>query len=231
MKRTRIYFLMFGVGLLVLFGLIFQEFLYANIILPSATVVWILLRVFILSIDQQYYWGLLILVVAGFTIFRIAQNLKNNQPIVVQVTNPTVDGVTQWRQALLFSGQAHGEINSVKRELIWLLTMVYASQQQGVVNYRVREALEQGEIPLPEEIYRFLFSGAAVSPRKSLFKHPLGAVQDWLDTIRSYPHKWMRRWSGRETADYYLAIDKALSVMETSLEIKHDHDPFNPNQH
>ena len=53
--------------LIILFvGLLFWPFVLDDIIAPASLVVWILLRIFVLSIDQKYYWGAAIFITAFF---------------------------------------------------------------------------------------------------------------------------------------------------------------------
>ena len=54
--------------IILLFGMFFWPFILNNIITPIALAVWLLLRIFVLSIDQKYYWGAIIFVVVSFSI-------------------------------------------------------------------------------------------------------------------------------------------------------------------
>ncbi len=77
MKNARRYLPMLIVlGLLLLLtALLFEPFVMDKILVPLAAAIWLLLRIFVLSIDQIYYWiGLIGL---GFTIviFRTIHHL------------------------------------------------------------------------------------------------------------------------------------------------------------
>ena len=47
-------------------GVLFWPFILTNIINPTALVVWLLLRLLVLSIHQKYYWTAIIFVVLVF---------------------------------------------------------------------------------------------------------------------------------------------------------------------
>jgi hypothetical protein len=76
------------------------------------------------------------------------------------------------------------------------------------------DALERGEIPLPEHIHAFLF------PDKQ--KKSVRSLNKLIQSIRAAPRKWMRRWTGQDTAECYRMIDEVLCFMEESMEMKDD---------
>lgn len=58
--------------LLTLFvGLLFWPFILNDIITPASLVVWLLLRIFVLSIGQKYYWAVIIFLTAFFLYRRL----------------------------------------------------------------------------------------------------------------------------------------------------------------
>ena len=67
------------VMLILLVGMLFWPFILNEIIKPIALVVWLLLRIFVLSIDQKYYWGAIIFVVVVF-LFRLLSQDTNTVP-------------------------------------------------------------------------------------------------------------------------------------------------------
>ena len=74
--------------------------------------------------------------------------------------------------------------------------------------------------PCPEHIHTFLFPDEPEKSKRSLEK--------LIQSIRTAPRKWIRRWTGQETAEHYRMIDEVLSFMETSLEMKNDDGKFTP---
>jgi hypothetical protein len=215
-------------GFILFLGLVFWQFLLANLILPVATVFWLLLRIFVLSIDQQIYWWLLISLVLFLAIFRVYSRPETVQPYQPLDSNQTLDSVHHWRNAILSNAREGRESNTLKRDLMWLLTSMYSTGQQSYAHYEIKEALEQRQIPLPESVFGFLFSSEPEKPRPTFFQNPVRTFKQILQSIRLETNKKIRRWSGHEAAEYYRGIDEVLTFMETTLEINHDDDPIIP---
>ncbi|MCL4562214.1 MAG: hypothetical protein M1281_16580, partial [Chloroflexi bacterium] len=212
-------------ALLLFLGLVFREYLLANIVMPLATVVWLLLRIFVLSIDQQvYWWGLIALTatLALIRLFRSASKVEDEQP---RDPNPALKRVTYWRTFIQLNTHEPKEKDSFRRELMWLLTSMYSSRQPGHANYEIQEAFKERQIPLPEAVYNFLFAGSPAAPRQSFWRDPLGYSRQLLQALHQTYRKWMRRWTRREAAEYYQAIHEVLTMMESSLEISYDDKP------
>ncbi len=205
----------FFITIILLCGVFFWPFILKNIIEPTSLAVWLLLRIFVLSIDQKYYWGAIIFVVAVF-LFRI---LPRDQAIIrseyLPDSNATIKTVEYWH--FLFIPTEYDD-KTLKRELTHLLLSLYASKQRTSTNYILYDSLQKGELPLPEHIHTFLFSD---NPRKSKW-----SVNNLIQSVRNTLRKWMRRWTGQETAEHYRMIDEVLSFMETSMEMKNDDGKF-----
>ena len=200
---------------IILFAvLLFWPFILSNIIKPIALVVWVLLRILVLSIDQKYFW-MAIVFVAVFFLFRL---LPQEQPVVESdtylETNATIKSIGYWRILLTYNDQNIREEKILRRELLQLLTSLYASKQHSSTNFDIYDALQRGEIPLPENIRAFLFSE---EPHKSE-----GSIKKFFQAIQKTPRKWIRQWTGQEKAEHYRTIDEVLCFIETSLEIKND---------
>ena len=199
-------------AILLLAGLLFWPFIFSNILQPVALVVWLLLRILVLSIDQKYFWYALVFV-AAFFIFRVLSHGRETaQPEVYIQSNATLDNIEYWR--VRFAGDSHNvwDEKTLKRDLLHLLTSCYASNQNTLHNFDIYQALEQGELPLPEHIHDFLFSQEPPKP-----DHSIGR---FFRSIRDTPRKWIHRWTGQEKAEQDQRIAEVLSFMETSLEIK-----------
>jgi hypothetical protein len=224
-KSRRILFFVLFAGLLLFLGLVFRQLLLANVLVPVATVVWLLLRIFVLSIGQEVYWWALIVLIVVLALFRLLRASGTIEPHQVTQSNATLERVRHWQDSILSNVHETGDDHTFKRDLSWLLTSLYTSRQQGFANFQIREALQQHEIPLPERVYCFLFADDPVAPRQNFFKHPVRASIQLLDSMRMAPRRWIRKWTGRDTAQYYDAIDELLTLMETSLEMKSDEDP------
>jgi hypothetical protein len=224
MNKTGVCSYFFCLWVHPILGLVFRSFL-ANLILPVATVFWLLLRILVLSIDQQVYWWLLISLVIFIAIFRVVSRPETVQPYQPLDSNQLLDSVHHWRTSILANAKEGGENNTLRRDLMWLLTSMYSSRKQGSAHYEIKEALEQHQILYPETIHAFLFSNAGKS-RQNFLHNPVRIPGPSIHQTGN-PKK-IRRWSGREAAEYYRAIDEVLAFMETTLEIKYDDDPIGP---
>jgi hypothetical protein len=206
----------------LLLGIFFWPFILDNIINPTALVIWLLIRMFILSIDQKYYWGAIIIVVFVMLFRLLAQELITDPSGDSPTANEAISNIAHWRSIFIIADDGVRDEKFLKQKLINLLLSFYASKQHTSTNYLLYEALQRGELPLPEHIFTFLFP---YEPEKS--KRPLSKL---LQSIRTAPRKWMRRWTGQETAEHYEMIDEVLRFIETSMEMKNDEGKFKPNK-
>ena len=209
-------------AILLLAGLLFWPFILINIIQPTALVVWLLLRILVLSIDQKYFWCALIFVAAIF-VFRVISHARATvQPEVYLQSNATLDNIEYWR--VRFAGNSHNvwDEKTLKRDLLHLLVSCYASNQNTSNNFDMYQALEQGDVTLPEHIRNFLFSQEPWKTDRS--------IKSFFRSTREIPRKWIHRWTGQEKAEQYQRLAEVLSFMETSLEIKNDDRKFSHNE-
>jgi hypothetical protein len=203
------------VAAIILFaGMLFWPFILNNIIKPIALVVWILLRIMVLSIDQKYFWGVIVFVAAIFLFRFLPLEQSAIQLNAYPETNATIRTIGYWRILFTFNDQDVRDEKTIKRELLHLLTSLYASKQRTSTNFGVYDALHQGEIPLPEHIHTFLFSKEQ--------QESGNPIKKLLRSIQKTPRKWICLWTGQEKAEHYKMIDEVLCFMETTLEIKND---------
>ena len=211
---TSILFIM----LILLFGMFFWPFILSNIIEPTSLVIWLLLRIFVLSIDQKYYWGAIIFVVVVF-LFRL---LPQDQAVIQSEdyldSNATIKNIEYRRTLFTLTQYDSHDQETLKRELIHLLLSLYASKQRTSTSFILYDALQKGALPLPEHIHSFLFPD---EPKKSKW-----SLNKFIQSVRTAAQKWMRRRTGQETAEHYRMIDEVLSFMETSMEMKNDDGKF-----
>jgi len=204
--------------LLTLFvGLLFWPFVLNNILVPTAHVVWVLLRIFVLSVDQAYYWVAIILLTAFFLYSRL---LPQPQPTIstenFQNSNETMRTIGYWQSLFTATDQNIQAEKALKKEMARLLISLYAPKQRDLVYYQLYDALRQGELPLPDQIHAFLF---LEEPREA----------GLLQRLRHTPRQWLRDWTGQAAAEHDQMIDDVLGFIETSLEMKNDEGKFNPN--
>jgi hypothetical protein len=204
-------------------GMLFGPFILNEIIAPVSVVVWLLLRLLVLSIDQKYYWGGIIFVVVFFLVRFLPQGQSELLSDESPDSNAVMKTIGYWRNLFILTDQHVQDEKTLKRELIRLLLSFYATKQQTTANFWLYEALERGEIFLPEQIRPFLFPEEPQATNRSLKKR--------LQSLRNAPQKWIRRITGQETAEHYRMINEVLSFMETALEMKNDDGKFNLNQH
>ena len=218
-----------GFSLLVILfmGLLFWPFILNEIIIPTSLAAWVLVRIFVLSVDQEYYWVAIVFIAAVFLYLRL---LPPPHPTIqsedFQHSNAAMRTLDYWRSLFNLTDQRVQDDQVLKKELAHLLLSFYATKQRTSADFRLYDALQQGKIPLPEQIHAFLFPEEP-QPAGSLIANIRGLVQ----SIRNTPRKWIRRWTGQETAERYRMIDEILCFMETSLEMKNDDGKFNPHQH
>lgn len=223
MDRSRRLVLLFLLTAIVLFiGLLFWPFIERNIIQPTAMVIWFLLRILVLSIHQRYFW-VAIIFAAFLVLFRILYQAQSApQPSAFLETNTTLINIGYWRGLFMYSGQDVQEDKNLKRQLIYLLTSLYASKQGTLNDFRIQDAMRQGTIPLPGKIHAFLFPQEPVSG---------GPLQKFFQSIRQTPRSWIRQWTGQEKAEHYQMIEEVLNFLEASLEIKHDDRKLTQDKH
>lgn len=202
-------------------GILFWQFILNEIIQSISIVVWLLLRILVLSIDQKYYWGAIIFIAAFFIYRFVPQQPNAVEPGDPPDSNSTLRTVGYWRNLFTFTDQHSLAKKNLKRELVRLLIAFYATKQRTTANFRLYEALQQGDLPLPEHIHTYLFFEEPEGTKRSLEKR--------IQSIRMAPQQWIRRLTGQETVEHNQMIDEVLCFMETELEIKNDNGKFNPN--
>ena len=211
-RRVVIAFLIAGVVLFL--GMLFWPFIVKDIIEPITLVVWLLLRILVLSIHQKYIWYVVIFA-AFFFLFRfLPQEQSDIQSSVSREPNTTILNIAYWRNLFIYNGQNVREEETLRRELTYLLTSLHASHQSTSNNFLIHDALQKGEIPLPGHIHAFLFSQELPASG--------GLLKRFSQSIRKTPQKWIRQWTGQEKAEHFQMIAEVLNFMETSLEITHD---------
>jgi hypothetical protein len=205
----------------LLAGVLFWPFILNEIIKPISIVVWLLLRILVLSIDQKYYWGAIIFVAAFFIYRFLPQQQSVIEPDDSQDSNSTLKTIGYWHNLFTFVDQHLLEEKNLKRELVRLLIAFYATKQNTTANFRLYEALQQGELPLPKHIHAYLFPEEPPNTKNSLKKR--------IQSVGNAPQKLIRRVTGQETVKHNRIIDEVLGFMETELEIKNDNGKFSPN--
>jgi hypothetical protein len=222
-SRQLVVFVFFLLAILLV-GMIFWPFILNEIIAPTSLTVWVLLRIFVLSIDQKYFWVGIILI----TSFILYRSLLPRIPPPIQTydfhkPNETMRSIDYWNRLFIVIDKKVQDEKTIKKELAYLLLTLYTPKQRALTGFRLYNALQNGQIPLPENIHTFLFPEELQGSERS--------IKGLLQSIQKTPMKWIRRWTGQEAAEHYRMIDEVLGFIETYLEIKNEQRKSISNKH
>jgi hypothetical protein len=207
-------------GLFLLVGFSFPSFVQDNFITPIALVLWLCWRI-LQSVDQQVYWVALIFVVVIYSLIRLYRwvlGMDTFEQTQSLDSNAALERISSWRTSILLTGFQIDSSNRLGRNLANMLADLYASKQLHVAPHEIYSALEQRQMPLPEPIYTFLFPAQSSGAKRS--------IKQILYNLRDIPRKQIRRWTGREKAEYYQLLDQVLKFMESVMENEHDDKHF-----
>ncbi len=203
-RISRFALFIFILGTILFLGLVFSAWVVPNVVQPGAETIWLFLRVFILSVDQVYYWNLLSIVVAIWVIYRLT---RRKPPVPLEedtVENEATGNLKSWQEALVLSKHDHSERNIARDKLLQLLISHYASRQQSPNALDIRQDLEGRRLSLPDSVYNFLFPSESQRPIKPSIRAPYHAVRRWYCRI-----------SGQEEAVFNKMIDELIDFMKT----------------
>jgi hypothetical protein len=236
MRRPRpVLSIVIAAASLVLLGLIFRRELLDYLIAPFAIALWWLLRMTVLAIDQEIYWVMLLLLIgliAAWRLVRWGTSGQDSFGVEPQpASNQTLNRVLFWERQL--RAEITGTIapGTSRRELKWLLVSIIGSERRRMAPFQIDGALRQRGIPLPDSIYAFLYGDGAPAQRPGFAEDPIGFLVELAHSIRHAPARLLRRWSGRETADFRRSVEDILALMETMLEMNHDAEPNDAPPH
>jgi hypothetical protein len=202
-------------GMVILACIIFEPFVMNEILVPIGAAIWLLLRIFVLSVDQVYYWVGLIVLGFVFVVFRFIHHLINHPAPLRMQSSPdpslALMNAEAWRNRIELAAGGSAEQAILKRELAWLLVSMYTHRRAGSAYLEVYEPLRQRKIPLPDRVWSFIFE-----------KEPPERKPGLVRSIRAAFQTRLQKWSGRETAEYYQAVAEVLTFLETSLEMNDD---------
>ena len=211
-------------GAVLVYALCNPQLVLQGIVLPSATALWLILRTFVLSIDQGiYWWGLIALVVFGSFVF-LLRGEDSRSSTHSSAPRAAWDPSRRWKDSVLLGRSSAPSRDTFRQNLAWLLASLYASPRPGGEQYQVRGDLQEGRIPIPPGVHDFLFASTLPrDPSPSFFANPRAcgraAVESFLDKVRN------RFRSRTRAAEYARSAAEVLSFMETQLEMTHELDP------
>ena len=219
-SRRIVLIIAFILGLFLLVGFSFPSFVQDNFITPLALVLLLCWRI-LQSVDQQVYWIALIFAVMMYALIRLYRSILG--PDTFEQTqsrdlNAALEQIRNWRTSIRLTDFRIDRSNilarNLARSLAKMLAAVYASKQLHVTQYEIYSALEQREMPLPEPVYTFLFPAQSSGAKRS--------IKQILRSLRDVPRQRIRRWTGRERAEYYQLLEQVLKFMESVMENEHD---------
>jgi hypothetical protein len=197
-------------GLVLLAGAIAWPHLLAGVIAPAAQLAWLLLRLTFLSVDQHFYWFALLLALPLFLGRSLLLDAGPTPPRPAPGAPPAGLAAT-WRRRLEQARLGAWDLALVRGDLLSLVVSCQALQRDLEADFRIREALRDRQLPLPDPVHAFLFPPPP-PPAGGLRRLPLRA--------RAALRGALRAWTGREAADQRRAIAAVLSFLETSLELE-----------
>ena len=219
-SRRTVLTIAFILGLFLLVGFSFPSFVQDNFITPLALVLLLCWRI-LQSVDQQVYWIALIFAVMMYALIRLYRSILGSDTFEQTQSvdlNAALEQIRNWRTSIRLTDFKIDRSNILAHNLATMLAAVYASKQLHITQYEIYSALEQREMPLPEPVYTFLFPAQASGAKRS--------IQQTLRSLRDIPRQRIRRWMGREKAEYYHLLDQVLKFMESVMENEHDNKRF-----
>jgi hypothetical protein len=217
-RRVLIIALILGPFLLI--GFMFPSFIQDNFVTPIALVLLLGWRI-VESIDQQIYWYLLICAAALYAfirLYRLVQMPDTFEQTRSPDSNAALEQINYWWISLRLTDFRRDRSGGLQRSLAHMLAASYASKQLHVTQYEIYDALEQRQLPLPEPIYTFLFPAQSSGAKRS--------IKQLLRDLRDIPRRQIRRWTGREKAEYYQLLEQVLKFMESVMENDDDDQRF-----
>ena len=212
--------ILLGLGLFL--GFLFWDFILANVVTPIALILLLFWRV-ILSVHQAFYWGAVVVLAVGLAFYRLFQGIELEDRPAASTPNSVLKDIGFWRLSLQLASEGGSSGTSLKSDLRSMLVELYVAKQPDASHLAILDALRCRQLPLPDSLYRFLFVDEGQASQLSW--------RERLQRLAARPGGWIRHWTGHDKADYYRALEEALTFMETLMEIKNGNDYFDPSKH
>jgi hypothetical protein len=196
----------------VLAALLFGPAVLEGVIKPMAMGIWVLLRIFVLSVDQAKLWTFLTLFLFLFLFlflaYRAARAMLDASPgpgaeSAEPDKNATLGDIEYWKYMFAETPRDDREYGLAQRELAKLLLSAYASRERVVNDFALHNDFKSRKIPLPESVYSFVFDDGRIASRSRL-------------------RAWLRRVSGRDRVEYRRSIGQYLEFLNSYMEISDD---------
>ncbi len=210
-RRTALVILTLGLVLLV--GIIFRQFILDVFVTPLAVVFWLFWRLAI-TVDQAIYWGFLILAILAYLAVNSQSHNENIEQSDGSAINAVLENVKYWQMAIGLNFDDLDRPNILKSNLGKLLATVYTLKQPGTTFMEIYEQLKSRQLDVPEKICAFLFPETKIGGRRP--------IMQVLRSLVQAPARWLRHWSGRDVAEYNQMIAEVITFMESLMEMDHD---------
>lgn len=196
--------LLLGPGLFLGLLIYFRSFLITNIFEPIAILFWALWRI-ITSVDQNYYWTILILI-SAMLLIRFLPLKRNTSRLAYRAEQRLPNRVEDWLRLMKNACDGTDETEYLRDSLKRLLVSIYQAEQSHSLN------TDEGSMPeaalLPETVHRFLF--------------PVKGKHDYRLQILLFTPKWIRRRVSKVFQIDNSPIEETLAWMESMMEINND---------
>ncbi len=147
--------LLLCLGLFLALGVVFRSFFMDNLVRPIALVVWAAWRI-LASVDQQLYWGLVILtcLILGCRMIPadgpgIEDDLKTREP-------QTRIGYEAWLSTLTFTEKGSPALETMRQRLKRLLVSVVVQTERMTAD-EAEEMIRAGHLPISRKSLAFVF--------------------------------------------------------------------------
>lgn len=200
-----------GAAALALVAL-FWPWIRAGVVEPLALVCWILLRLFVLSLDQHLYWFLLLAAAPVLLAVLLHRSLRGGPVPVASQGTARLHPVETWRTRIAEASQEIPRGRSLGWDgFVQLVVSLKALERRLPGDYLLLDALRSGEVSLPPAVHGFLFPPAPSAGR---------GLTGRLGRLALIPRQVFGRLSGRGRAARLRTVAQLISYLEDCLETK-----------
>lgn len=183
----------------------FRSYLLDYLIMPIALLAWGVWRI-MLSVDQQFYWILLVIICGGlvFRLILFGSGQKDNQMYRYAYRPPSQ--FEHWQTLIkdsLSMGNGRDQLRSSLKEMVITLMVQDEKSDQSNAEMRITPKINM----LPPLVRDYLF------PPDQM---------DGIFTGNVQKRAWYRKIRFKKQPKDYIFMDSTLQWMETELEIDHE---------
>ncbi len=194
--------------------------LQANLVAPLTLAVWLLLRTVVLSVHQGAWWTALVLAAPGLLVLLLARRTRLLREPAVPAPASRAHPVEVWRALIEETASGMRPLPTVGwNGFVQLVVSLRSLERRVPPDYRLHDALQSGELPLPPEVHAFVFPPERTRPRGVAQR-----LRAWLEA----PGRAARRLSGRDRAERLRSMSQLMTYLERSLEMTGHEEPDDP---